>query len=181
MIGWHVARTEPARGLLAERSLVDEGFRVFYPKVREEKRWTRGRVGTSTRALVPGYVFVPFDADGEGWQKINDALGVRELIYSAPEIPVTIKERDMWPLLHVCSDGWQSMNVLGEMIGGFVPKVAARAFVFMVGQTVKVIEGPFSGFPGRIVRATAAKAVAEVLIFGRMTQVEGDSTMFEPA
>lgn len=192
MIGWHVARTEPARGLLAERSLVDEGFSVFYPKVREERRWTRGRVMESVRALVPGYVFARFDVETEGWQRINDVPGVRELVYSDFEVPVTIPDAQMFPLLGVCNDGWESafeeyveVSDIGpikrrRLLGGYVPSTKAKAFVFAVGQSVKVIEGPFAGFPGRVARATAREVRAMVVVFGRETPVEGKPAMFEP-
>ncbi len=171
MLAWHVARTEPMKGFQAETSLLGRGFDVFLPKVREEKRWSRGRTHESIRPLVAGYLFINFDVDVDGWQRVNDARGVLGLMYSAPEVPVRIPDVQLLPLLGMCTK---------EVSGWFVPKAEANRFKFKVGQIVRVVDGPFAQFTAKVKAATFDKIKVDVFIFGRETPVEGDSTMFEP-
>lgn len=188
MLAWHVARTEPMKGFLAERRLVDDGFDVFLPKVREEKRWSRGRTHETVKPLIGGYIFTRFDIDHDGWQRINDAAGVVGLEYVAPELPVSIPDQQMIPLLGMCPE-WQSQLeeyedddgvVRKRLIGGYVPKDEVARFKFKVGQIVRVKEGPFENWTAKVTRATYDKVQVAVEIFGRDTPVEGGSTMFEP-
>lgn len=167
MLGWHVARTEPMKGFIAERQLTDNGFNVFYPKVKEEKRWSRGRTHESVKPLVAGYLFVNFDVDIEGWQKVNDARGIVGLMYSGPEIPARIPDSHMVPLLGMCVDG-------------YVPKAEAQRFVFKVGSIARIINGPFESFSGPVMRASFDKIKVTISVFGRNTNVEGSPSMFVP-
>ena len=167
MLNWHVARTEPMKSLVAERELVGAGFNVFLPKVREQKRWSRGRTHESIKPLVNGYLFVNFDIEIEGWQRVNEARGIVGLMYSAPETPARIPDLHMVPLLGMCVDG-------------YVPVEEAKVFIFKVGAVVRVIEGPFRDFPGTVIQATADKIKVAVSVFGRDTPVEGLPSMFAP-
>lgn len=167
MQSWHVARTEPSRGLVAEQSIAADGFQVFFPKTREQRRWSRGRTNEVIKPLVNGYIFVYFDEDDYGWQKINDANGVAGLIYSAPEKPARIPDKQLLPLFGMCEDG-------------FVPVAKAKQFVFALGSIAKVIDGPFANFIGEVVGSTISAVTVEVSLFGRMTSVKGKPVMFEP-
>lgn len=155
------------KGFIAERGLLEEGFSVFHPKVREEKRWSRGRTHESIKPLITGYMFVLFDSEVEGWQRINSVKGVIGLMYSAFEKPARVPDRAMLPLLGMCVDG-------------YVPKAEAQRFIFKAGQAVRVVEGPFASFPGLVDRATASMVRVNVIIFGRSTPIEGEPAMFEP-
>lgn len=167
MMHWHVARTEPSRGLLAEQSIKSLDIEVFLPKTREQRLWSRGRVNEVIKPLVNGYIFVNFDPVDYGWQKINDARGVVGLIYSAPECPARIPEKEMLPLLGMCEDG-------------FVPVAKAKQFIFSLGSVAKIIEGPFAGFAGKVKEATTSNVLIEANIFGRLTPVKGKPVIFEP-
>lgn len=167
MLGWHVARTEPMKGIIAEEALTKSGFNVFLPKVREEKRWSRGRVHESIKPLVNGYLFVNFDVMVEGWQTINDARGIVGLMYSGLEIPARIPDSHMIPLLGMCVDG-------------YVPKAEAQRFVFKVGSIAKLIEGPFETFSGEVKQSANDKIKIAINVFGRETMVEGSPSMFVP-
>lgn len=167
MMNWHVARTEPSKGLLAEQSIKALAIEVFLPKTREERKWSRGRVNEVIKPLVNGYIFVNFDSNEDGWQKINDARGVAGLMYSAPERPARIPEKEMLPLFGMCEDG-------------FVPLTKAKQFIFSLGMIAKVIEGPFAGFAGKVKEATTSNVLIEANIFGRLTPVKGKPVIFEP-
>lgn len=167
MLGWHVARTEPMKGLIAESELIQDGFQVFYPKVREEKRWSRGRVHETIKPLIGGYLFVNFDMDVEGWQRVNSARGIIGLMYSGHEIPARIPDSHMLPLLSMCIDG-------------YIPKQEAKRFIFKVGAIARIVSGPFETFSGPVKQATFDKIKVAINVFGRETMVEGSPVMFEP-
>lgn len=57
--------------------------------------------------------------------------------------------------------------------------IESKKLVYIVGSTVKVIDGPFKGFNGTIGEINGEKIIIEVKIFGRNTNVELTLTQIE--
>lgn len=169
MLAWHVALIEPNRGLVAERAVSAAGFTVFNPKVVVVKQWSRGRVRQSVKPYVPGYMFVRFDVDIEGWQRINylPGSGVRSLMYAASECPAVVRDEALAPLLDLCADGY------------VVPEDVADAALIRVGQTARIVQGPLAGFKGVVKLVVGQRISMLVEIFGRDTQVTLERDMYE--
>jgi transcription antitermination factor NusG len=73
---WAVAQLQPNRTALALQMLVQEGFTVYAPKLRE-RRPIRGRREDSEVALFPGYAFVAIELQ---WHAARWCPGVIRLV-----------------------------------------------------------------------------------------------------
>lgn len=166
---WHIAETEPFRGILAEKEVVGFGYSVFNPKIKTVKNYPKKKPIEITKLLVSGYMFVQFDNEVDGWQRINDARGIKSLMYSSPECPARIPDKQLMPLVALCVGGY--LNELD------IPK--AEELLFEVGAWVKIVDGPFGGFQGTVQEVTREKVRVITSIFGRDTPVIGEPSMFK--
>ena len=122
--------------------------------------------------VLPGYILVELDMpEDSSWVKyttqikrIQGVTGFLTATRSAKPIPLTEAEMN---------------NILqrtGEIKETFRPKQN-----FTEGESVKVTDGPFSGFTGKIEEISADKNRLKVVveIFGRQTPVEIDFSQVE--
>jgi transcription antitermination factor NusG len=126
--------------------------------------------------LYPSYVFVQLDArqiDDEFYKLKNlkvrdedgDRLiegGVRGLLSRSRDkfIPLVLTERDSELIRSLSESGWTEAT---RKISPFTP-----------GARVKIIDGPFQGFPAKIDEVTRKKVRAMLQVFGSMRVVEFD-------
>ncbi len=111
------------------------------------------------RNLLPGYVLVEAALVGEIPHMLRNTPGVLGFI-GGMDKPSPVRQSELNRMLGVGSEEEAStMNVQTD---------------FTVGETVKVADGPFSGFDGTIesVNADKQKLKVSVKIFGRVTPLE---------
>jgi len=132
-----------------------------------------GRKKQRDRKFYPGYVFVEmrlYDDQGtlkkEPWYKIKDTDGVINFI--GRESPTPLREDEIGRILSQVDDAK----------GKEVPKVQ-----FSVGESVKILDGPFLNLTGEIEEIDAQKGTLKVSvsIFGRFTPVELEFWQVEKA
>ena len=125
------------------------------------------------RKFYPGYVFVEmklFDQVGnlkkKPWYKIKDTDGVINFI--GKENPTPLAEDEIGRIL----------KQVDEAEGKEVPKVK-----FSIGESVKILDGPFLNLTGDIEEIDPAKGTLKVSvsIFGRFTPVELEFWQVEKA
>lgn len=75
---WLVVRTQALAEERAIWHLKNQGFEVYLPRYRKQRRHAR-RVETVLRPLFPGYVFVRLGT-AAGWRSINGTIGVLSLV-----------------------------------------------------------------------------------------------------
>jgi transcriptional antiterminator NusG len=104
-----------------------------------------GERKTSTRKFFPGYILVHVELNSETWHIVKDT----------PKIP----DEEVAKITTRMEEGVERPK----------PKVE-----FEVGETVRVIDGPFLNFTGIVedVKPDKAKLKVMVSIFGRVTPVE---------
>jgi len=136
--------------------------RVLIP-TETEIRSTGGRRREIKRKLFPGYVFCEMDLTEELRQIIQRISGVTHFL-GAGQGPVPLKEEEVERIL----------KTVGEEAA--VPKAAWEP-----GQAVRITEGPFSEFSGKIVEVNPERETVkvQVTIFGRETPVEVEFTQIE--
>lgn len=161
MLTWHVAATKPFCEMIAEEGLKKKGFAPFNPKCYVQ-RVVRGRRTWTERCYIPGYIFIRFDpVEDRRWPQINYVRGVASLLYSASERPAPIRE--------------QAMNVILERCNGDVVKAEdidlALSRVVPIGAMVRVQEGTFEGFVGRVAWSHEDRVKVVLSLFGRDTKV----------
>jgi len=159
MLSWHVATTKPFCEMIAENGLRNKGFQPFNPKVYTQKI-VRGARTWTERPYLPGYIFVRFDPNEDVlWPTINYIRGIQTLLYSASERPAPVKDAAMSILLDRCNGD----RVKAEDIDAALSKIVP------VGTNVRVVEGPFASFEGKVVWSESYRVKVLLSIFGRST------------
>lgn len=117
----------------------------------------KGEKRTSTRKFFPGYILVNMILNDETWHVVKETARVTGFV--GGNNPVVIPEDEVQKITRRMEEGAEKPR----------PKVE-----FEVGETVRVIDGPFLNFSGVVedVKPDKAKLRVMVSIFGRATPVE---------
>jgi transcriptional antiterminator NusG len=140
---------------VAQMNMGHKIFRVLVPE--EETLEIKGTKRIEkVRKMFPGYVFVEMVLDDEAWYTIRQTPGVARFIGSGTK-PQPVLDREMQRVL--------------KQIGVKEEKLEVA---FELGETVRVISGPFRGYTGSVNEVNADKGKLKILIsiFGRDTPVE---------
>lgn len=124
-------------------------------QVREGKKITKERV------YFPGYVMIEANLTGEIPHIIKSIPGVIGFLGET-------KGGDAVPLRQ------SEVNRMLGKVDELSVKIDNVAIPYSIGETVKVIDGPFNGFNGTIEKVNEEKRKLEVMvkIFGRKTPLE---------
>lgn len=124
-------------------------------QVRDGKKITKDRV------YFPGYVMVEANLIGEIPHIIKSITGVIGFLGE-------VKNGDPVPLRT------SEVNRMLGKVDELSVKTDGQAIPFNIGETVKVIDGPFNGFNGTVEKINEEKRKLEVMvkIFGRKTPLE---------
>lgn len=118
-----------------------------------------GKKNTVKEKIFPGYILVKMDLDDISWLAVRTTQGVTSFV-GIGNRPTPIPEHEVKSIVQFMSQG------------------ASPTFkdVFMVDDTVKIIDGPFAEFIGKVDSVDKEKGKVRVLvsIFGRETPVELD-------
>lgn len=148
------------------QGLTERIFRAIVPmeKVVEERNGKRVIV---ERKLYPGYVLVDMVVDPETWYAVRNTPGVTGFVGSE-KVPVALTDKEADRLLHT----------LGEDKGEKREKVEIKV---KVGESVRVRDGAFTDFVGKIIEVNENRGTVTVLIdmFGRETKAELDYFQIE--
>jgi transcriptional antiterminator NusG len=116
-----------------------------------------GKKQVSTKRSFPGYVFVKMEVNDDVWYAIRNTPKVSGFVGGAKPSPLLDAEVDA------------ILKQMKETSERPQPKV-----LFETGETVRIIDGPFSNFTGIVdtVSPEHGKLKVMVTIFGRSTPVE---------
>lgn len=76
---WYVVHTHPQAEERAVHHLHFQGFSVYLPRFRAERRHAR-KLEVVERPLFPRYLFVDMDVEQTRWRSIRGTFGVRDLV-----------------------------------------------------------------------------------------------------
>jgi transcription termination/antitermination protein NusG len=126
----------------------------------------KGQRRTTTRKFFPGYMFVQMVLDDRTFHLVKNTPKITGFLGGMKPTPVP--EREI--------TGVQTSVVEGK-------RPQKQKVVFEVGDTVRVIEGPFANFSATVEEVKPEKQKVKVLvsIFGRATPVELDFNQVEKA
>lgn len=138
----------------------DKIFRVLVP-MEQEIEHKDGKKKTVMRKVFPGYVLVEMVMTDDSWYVVRNTPGVTGFVGStgSGSKPTALVPDEVTAIL-------RQMGV-----------EEARATVdFEVGQSVKIISGPFANFVGAIEEIDLSRSKLKTLVdlFGRETPVELD-------
>lgn len=138
------------------------GFEEFFGEVLIPSETVvelkNGERKTSTRKFFPGYILVQMELNSETWHVVKDTPKVTGFV-GGGIAPPAIPDEEVAKITQRMEEGVERPK----------PKVA-----FEVGETVRVIDGPFLNFTGVVedVKPDKGKLKVMVSIFGRVTPVE---------
>jgi len=114
--------------------------------------------------LFPGYILIKMHLNDESWQVVRNTAGVTGFVGLGNE-PTPLPENEVKAVLK-----FMKMEA---------PKFEAK---FAVGDSVKITDGPFADFLGKVDLIDEGKGKVKVLvsIFGRETPVELDFLQVSP-
>jgi transcriptional antiterminator NusG len=146
------------RESIARAGMENKFGRILVP-TEEVVEMKNGQRKTAERKFFPGYVFVEMVMDDESWHLVKHTNKVTGFVGGAKTRPSPISEAEVQKIVSQMQDGADKPRHKVE---------------FMVGEFIRVKEGPFTDFNGSIeeVNYEKNKVRVSVMIFGRSTPVE---------
>ncbi len=140
-----------------ERGFEDKVTEIIIPVDTEVKR-VQGKKIEKQNKVFPGYVLVKMKLDDETFNFIRRVPGVTNFVSSSAKKPVALKDSEIKAILDSLDPN-----------KGFTPKKK-----FSKDMLVRIIEGPFAEFTGKIETVYEDKEILKVMIslFGRDTPIE---------
>ena len=136
----------------------DKFGRILVP-MEEVVEVKNGQKKTTERKFFPGYVLVEMIMDDESWHLIKHTNKVTGFVSGARNRPAPISQEDVLKIVNQMQQGTDKPRHKVE---------------FMVGEFIRVKDGPFTDFNGTVeeVNYEKNKMRVSVTIFGRATPVE---------
>ena len=144
--------------------LEDQVGQILIPtqKVLEVKS---GKKVETEKKFYPGYILVEMEMSDDVWHAVVNTPKVSGFVGSG-KTPTPLSTEEVEQVVHQISTAAEKP----------VPK-----FLFDKGETIKIIDGPFSNFTGQVEEVNPVRSTLKVMvtIFGRATPVELDFLQVE--
>ncbi len=151
---WYLAQVKPNCAQIAQRNLERQGFECFVPLERFTLRQS-GRFQSQTRLYFPGYLFVAIVEASAPWRTITSTHGIAQMVRFGGR-PAAVPYQIVSELQAACDHE------------GCVTERAPLA----AGDDVRIAQGPFAGFAGRVDRAAPERRLWVLLdVMGKATRV----------
>jgi len=171
---WYVVHAYSGMEKAVERNLreridragmQDKFGRILVP-MEEVVELKNGKKSVTERRFYPGYVLVEMDMADDTWHLVKHTNKVTGFVGGAKNRPAPISEAEVAKIVTQMQEGVEKPR----------PKVE-----WVVGEIVRVKEGPFTDFNGAVedVNYDKSKVRVSVTIFGRATPVELDFSQVE--
>ncbi len=149
-----------------DRSEMQEKFGRILVPMEEVVELKNGKKSVSERRFFPGYVLVEMEMADDTWHLVKHTSKVTGFVGGAKNRPSPISAAEVLKIVHQMQEGVEKPR----------PKVQ-----WVVGELVRIKEGPFTDFNGAIedVNYDKSKVRVSVTIFGRATPVELDFAQVE--
>jgi transcription termination/antitermination protein NusG len=149
-----------------DRSGMQSKFGRILVPTEEVVELKNGKKSVSERRFFPGYVLVEMLMDDESWHLVKHTSKVTGFVGGAKNRPAPISEAEVLKIVNQMQEGIEKPK----------PKVE-----WVVGELVRVKDGPFTDFNGAVedVNYEKSKVRVSVTIFGRATPVELDFAQVE--
>ena len=171
---WYVVHAYSGMEKAVERNLRERidrsGMQTKFGRIlvptEEVVELKNGKKSVSERRFFPGYVLVEMLMDDESWHLVKHTSKVTGFVGGAKNRPSPISEAEVMKIVNQMKEGIEKPK----------PKVE-----WVVGEFVRVKDGPFTDFNGAVedVNYEKSKVRVSVTIFGRSTPVELDFAQVE--
>jgi transcriptional antiterminator NusG len=149
-----------------ERAGMQSKFGRILVPTEEVVELKNGKKAVTERRFFPGYVLVEMVMDDETWHLVKHTSKVTGFVGGARNRPAPISAAEVMKIVDQMQEGVDKPR----------PKVQ-----WVVGELVRVKDGPFTDFNGAVeeVNYEKSKVRVSVTIFGRATPVELDFAQVE--
>ncbi len=158
---WYVLRVMGGAEKDVDRLLEYERVEHWLPLVKLPQKARSGRAGGCPAAKEvlawPGYIFIRMPNAAVCWAGLATVDRILAVLGTA-ERPAPIADEDV-----------RRYRLLLEHDEAVRKEIADE---MTAGQKVRVVDGPFSSFPGMVKAVAGERLTVEVAIFGRMVPVE---------
>ena len=140
----------------------NEIFQIVIP-TEDEIEVKNGQRHTVTKKVLPGYILLQMKMSDQSWNIVRNTPGVTSFVGTGNR-PVPLQEEEVSRIL--------------KQMAAEAPRVKVG---FRRGQSIRVVDGPFTDFMGVVDDISEAKGKVKVLLslFGRETPVELDFLQVE--
>ena len=162
---WYIVNTQTGQEAKAKLALEEKiktsGMEDFFGEIlipsENVVELVKGEKKTTSRKIFPGYIFVNMILNERTWHLVKDTPKVSGFIGGRHPTPVPDPE----------------ISMVAQQVAEGAAKPKPRV-VFDAGDHVRVTDGPFANFTGKIEEVQPAKQKVRVFvsIFGRATPVE---------
>lgn len=127
---WFVVYTQPSKEKKAMQHLLEQGFQVYLPCYKKERRHARKKE-IVLAPLFPRYLFVAFDLELDLWRSINGTRGVAYLLM-CDENPA-----------HIPTAMIDALKEREDELGSVPVDTLA---MFVKGDKLRILDGAFEGY-----------------------------------
>jgi transcription antitermination factor NusG len=173
-MSWYALRAAPSREFKAERLMHRMGLRVIMPREYRQRKRYKGRRRPDAekpieRPLYGNWLLVKFP---HGFavklvRRLRERGYVIGFAADTEGQPKRIADRE---IKHIRANGLKAFEC-----------TPIEELPFKLGQTVKIADGPFHGFPLTIESMIEGRARGNVELFGRPTPIELEFDQLEAA
>jgi len=156
--GYEDAVAKSLKQRVESLGMEDKIFNVLVPKEKKIKIKDSKRKVTEEK-IYPGYVLVEMIVTDDSWYVVRNTPNVTGFVgVGTTPVPISTQEID----------------ILKKRMGVEAPQYKIEV---KVGDSVKIIDGPFKDFDGKVSEVDLERGKVKVLVnmFGRDTPVELDS------
>ena len=155
--GYERKVAESLMSLIQAKGLEDKIGQVLIP-TEDVMEMRGGKKVVSSKLFYPGYILVEMEMNNESWYVVRHTPKVTGFVSSGKE-PIPLTDEEVEQIVHRVSTTAESPK----------PK-----FSFESGESVKIIDGPFKDFNGRVDEVNPERNTVKVMltILGRPTPVE---------
>jgi len=148
------------------RSGMESKFGRILVPMEEVVEVKNGQKKTTERKFFPGYVLVEMVMDDDTWHLVKHTNKVTGFVGGTKNRPAPISEAEVSKIVNQMQQGTEKPRHKVE---------------FMVGEFVRIKDGPFTDFNGSVedVNYDKSKVRVSVTIFGRSTPVELEFSQIE--
>ena len=145
---------------IESRGLQDQILAISIPLEQVTEITESGVSKTYDRKVYPGYVLVKMVYSDDTWHVIRNVRGVTGFVGTSSNDPTPLTEEEVYAM------GVEKKEIIVNSV---------------VGDTVRILDGPLSGFTGRVENIEVDKNRVDVVVsmFGRETSVEFELDMIE--
>ncbi|MCP6726581.1 MAG: transcription termination/antitermination protein NusG [Patescibacteria group bacterium] len=160
--GYEDAVSRNLKQRIESLGMEDKIFNVIVPK-EKKIRIKNGQRKTIEEKIYPGYVLVEMIVTDDSWYVVRNTPNVTGFI-GAGTVPIPVSGAEI--------------EMLQSRMGSDEPEYEISV---SVGDAVKIMDGPFKEYDGKVSEVDASKGKVKVLVnlFGRDTPVELDSLQIQ--